>query len=171
MILTQNVSKQTHWFQSLMVILSKFKSCAPSADSRSAVCMLTSQFTAGCSRGSAVWGEALESGRGLQKMTNKWHIHTGRGRSNSESNGLFSSTHTQQLHTKNREPREQTLVISVVSPCPLCVIPHSSLAPVFVLFHHSHWIFPDLNARAIIPIIISQCSRALCKPQPRFSCL
>lgn len=107
MILTQNVSKQTRRFQSLMVILS-FKFCSPRDPSRfsgrrgEGVCsrrVLTS-VPSGYSRGSAVWrdrgkGRGLRGvggERGLQKMTNKWHIHKGRGRSNLESNGPFTSS-------------------------------------------------------------------------------
>lgn len=68
-----------------MVIPSEFKSPqAPLADSR--VCGLCDDVTVQgrllarycCLRGTH------ELRRGLQGMTNKWHIHKGRGRSNSE---------------------------------------------------------------------------------------
>lgn len=66
---------------------------------------------------------------------------------------------------KNKEPREQTLAIPVVSPCPLCEITHASLAPGFPWFPHNLWISPSLLvADTVIPIITSQSGRAFCKP-------
>lgn len=143
----------------------------PSAGSR--VRGLTAQFRAGCSRGSAVWGELMSQGKGLRKMTSKWHIHKGRGRSNSESNGPFSSI----SRTRNRSTLKQRAQgadfgyfrsVSLSALCDSSLLLGTRHPP----FHHSHWISPRLNARAtVIPIIISQSSRALCKPRPRFSCL
>ncbi len=94
MILTQNVSKQT---QSLTVILSSSSNPLaphlppppPSAGSRGPRPDVTVQGRS-LSRFCCLRG-AHESRRGLRKMTSKWHIHKGRGRSNSENNGPFSS--------------------------------------------------------------------------------
>lgn len=109
---------------------------------------------------------------GLQKMTKKWHIHKGRGRSNSESNGPFTSI----SHTRNSSTLKQRAQgadfgyfrsVSLSALCDSSLLLGTRISSHFTI---SHSISPCLNAWAtVIPIIISQSSRALCKPQPRFS--
>lgn len=67
-------------------------------------------------------------------------------------------THTQQLHSKTESPGSRLwLSLQCLPPCPLLVTPYYQ-APGLPVFPPS-----------VIPIIISQSSTALCKPQPRFS--
>lgn len=168
MILTQNVSKQTQgsslcWSSSVQVQI-------PPADSRSAACMLTLQFTAGCSWVSVVWGELFSHGEGCRRWpTNGTYIQE------EEVATLRVMNHSAQ-HTRNSSKWKQraqgadfgyfcSVSLSALwdSSLPLGtslrpVLPYSLNRCLSKCQSHSN---PNYN----LPVQQSS------KPQPRFSCL
>lgn len=92
-------------------------------------------------------GEGGKRG-GLQKMTKKWHIHKGRGRSNSESNGPFTSI----SHTRNSSTLKQRAQgadfgyfrsVSLSALCDSSLLLGTRISSHFTI---SHSISPCLNA-------------------------
>lgn len=115
------------------------------------------------------WGGICESMRGLQRMTNKWHIHKGRRRGISRSNDR-SRTH----NSSTLKQRAQGTDFGCFHSASLSSLHDPSLLGTRLPlgFTMAAQPLPHLIARAVvIPIIISQSSTALCKPWPRFSCL